>query len=135
MNTLSLGIIALGVALLVGAGWLGLRQYQKHRKHVDVDCVQRDAAFERQIASIKQDAHEQLKIGTTKASVSEFFKKHGMSFTMAESEASGISYSTGGCAPLGCGTDRVAIRVVVKVDEDGTVTAEPAVDYMYVDCV
>lgn len=38
-----------------------------------------------------------------------------------DSEAIGISYSTGGCAPLGCGTDRLGIRVIVKVDEDGTV--------------
>lgn len=133
MKALRLSIITLTAGLLVGAGWFGLRQYQKHRRYVD--CLQRDAAFDRRIENIKQDAREQLKIGTKKANVSDFFVKHKMKFDISELEASGILDSTGGCAPVGCGTDRVMIRVTVNVNSDGTVTSEPIVDYMYADCV
>jgi hypothetical protein len=98
-------------------------------------CQQRDAAFERKIESIKQDASEQLKIGTKKADVSKFFVKHNMPFAITGSEAIGTLYTTGGCAPRGCGTDRALIGVRVKVDADGTVTGNPYVGGMYVDCV
>jgi hypothetical protein len=36
-------------------------------------------------------------------------------------EAIGTLYTIGGCAPLGCGTDRALIGVRVKVDAVGTV--------------
>jgi hypothetical protein len=130
MKILSATFIAL---VLAGATWVGSKQYQKHRRHVD--CVERQAAFDRLMESIKQEAHEQIKIGTRKTAVSEFFTKHKMTFVITGSEASGTIYATGGCAPLGCGTDRVMIRVRVSVDADGTVTDEPNVDSMYWECV
>jgi hypothetical protein len=116
--------------IFVGVGWFGLRQYRRH-----IDCQQRNAAFERRIETIKQDAHEQLKIGTRKADVNRFFIGHGIPFDITRSEAIGTLNTTGGCAPLGCGTDRALIGVRVKIDADGTVTGEPVVIGMYVDCV
>lgn len=58
-----------------------------------------------------------------------------MPFTVTESEATGTLYTTGGCAPLGCGTDRALIGVRVKIDADGTVSGEPVIVAFYVDCV
>jgi hypothetical protein len=116
--------------ILVGVGWFGLRQYRRH-----IDCQQRTSAFERRIETIKQDAHEQLKIGTRKADVNRFFTGHGIPFDITRSEAIGTLNTTGGCAPLGCGTDRALIGIRVKIDADGTVTDEPVVIGMYVDCV
>jgi hypothetical protein len=77
MKILSATFIAL---VLAGATWVGSKQYQKHRRHVD--CVERQAAFDRLMESIKQEAHEQIKIGTRKTAVSEFFTKHKMTFVI-----------------------------------------------------
>ena len=83
---------------------------------------------------MKQDARELLKIGTRKAGVSQFFSEHGMTFSVLGSEAIGQLYTTGGCEPIACGTDRALIGVRVEIDADGTVTGEPEVVAMYVDC-
>ena len=109
----------------------GARQQERSK----ASCEQRNAAFERRIETIRQDAREQLKIGTKKVEISEFFVKHNMPFAITGFEAIGTLYTTGGCAPRGCGTDRASIGVRVKIDADGTVIGEPEVVDMYVDCV
>ena len=122
-----------GAIVVVGLGWFGVKQYR---------CQRRNAAFERRIGSIKQDAREQLKIGTKKADVARFHTEHKIPFEFVSrpfkeggSESIGTLYTIGGCAPLGCGTDNALIGVRVKVDADGTVIGEPEVVSIYRDCV
>jgi hypothetical protein len=118
-------IIAVAILVIAGVGWFGLRQ---------IDCRRRNAAFARQVESIKQDAHERLKIGTKKDDVSRFFAEHGIPFTVVESQAFG-TLQTSGCAPFGCGADSALIGVRFKVDQTGTVAGESTVVGLYTDCL
>jgi hypothetical protein len=93
-------------------------------KHQSDSCKERGAAFDRRVESIKQDAHEQLKIGTKRDAVSRFFTEHGIPSTVAGSEVTGTLY-TSGCSPRGCGADSALIGVRVNVDRTGIVTEEP----------
>jgi hypothetical protein len=119
--------IAIAAIILVFAGgsWFGLKK---------IRCKQRGAVFARRVESIRQDAHERLKIGTKKLDISQFFVEHGIPFEILESEAI-ATLRTSGCAPLGCGTDSAIIGVRVKLDAAGTVTGEPTVVGMYTDCL
>lgn len=130
MRTLRRIAMVATAIVVVGVGWFAVDQYRRH-----IDCQQRNLTFERRIKNIERDAHEQLKIGTKRAEVTKFFKSHGIPFDIAWSEATGTLNTTGGCAPLGCGTDRALIGVRVKIDKDGTVVDEPVVVGMYVDCL
>ena len=133
MKPLTWGITIAATIVVAGSGWFGVKQYH---------CRQRNVAFARRIESIKQDAHNQLKIGTKKADVARFYAAHKIPFEVVSwpfkdggTEAIGTLYTVGGCAPLGCGTDNALIGVRVKVDADGTVTGEPEVVDMYTDCL
>jgi hypothetical protein len=95
-------------------------------------CKERDAALTRRIESIKRDAHEQLRVGAKKTDISQFFTEHDMAFYIEESEAFGTLH-TNGCAPPHCG-DGVLIGVRVKLDLADSVTEEPTVETLYVDC-
>jgi hypothetical protein len=97
-------------------------------------CKQRGAAYEKQVENIKQDAQNQLKIGTKKADVAKFFSEHSIPFDFFEFEARG-TLSTSGCAPFGCGADSALIGVSVKLSQAGVVTEEPKVVALYTDCV
>jgi hypothetical protein len=118
-------IIAAVILVIAGASWFGFKQ---------IDCKRRNAAFARRIESIKQDAHERLKIGTKRNDVSRFFTEHGIPFTVVESQAIG-TLQTSGCAPFGCGTDSALIGVRVKLDQSGTVAGESTVVDLYTDCL
>src|SRR2546428_435713 len=48
--------------------------------------------------TLKREAHERLRIGTTKDAVSRFFAENGIPVTFNRDEASGTIYKTG-CAP------------------------------------
>jgi hypothetical protein len=125
------------VIAIASVSWIGIKEYWvrlEQRRHA-IDCEHRNTEFARRVDALKREAHERLKLGTKKTTVSQFFTEHGIAFTISDSEASGILYTIGGCAPFGCGTDRVGIRVRVNVNADGDVTSELAVDSMYVDCV
>jgi hypothetical protein len=113
------------IVVIAGVSWFGLREYH---------CKLRGAAFARQVGSIKRDAAEELKIGTKKTEVVQFFAEHSIPFAVLESEALG-SLRTSGCAPLGCGTDTALIGVQVKLDGAGTVTEDPRVFGIYQDCL
>ena len=113
------------VLAIVGVSWFGLRQY---------NCQQRNAAFRRQIETIKRDAHAQIKVGTKKPDIAQFFVKHNIPFSISESLASGFTH-TSGCAPFGCGSDVAVINVRVKLDEAGTAAEEPTVVGMYTNCL
>ncbi len=117
--------IAAVIFAFAGGSWFGLKK---------IWCKQRGAVFARRVESIRQDAHERLKIGTKKPDISQFFVEHGIPFEILESEAIG-TLRTSGCAPLGCGTDSAIIGVRVKLDAAGTVTTEPTVVGMYTDCL
>ena len=117
------------MVVIVGVGWLGQRYFRSPS-----DCKKHSAAFARQVENIKEDAHERLKIGTTKANVARFFREHNIAFTISESEARG-TLRTSGCAPFGCGSDAALIGVSVKLDRAGAVTEEPTVIDMYTDCL
>jgi hypothetical protein len=129
MRRRRLAIFAVLVAI-VGVSWFGLRQY---------NCQQRNAAFGREIEAIRQDAHAQIKVGTKKADVAQFFARHNISFnisqfTSSESLASGF-IKTSGCAPLGCGSDVAVINVRVRLDGAGAATEEPKVVGIYTNCL
>ena len=129
MRRRRLTIVAVLVAI-VCVSWFGLRQY---------NCQQRNAAFGRQIETIKHEAHAQIKVGTKKSDVAQFFATHNISFnisqfTSSESLASGL-IETSGCAPLGCGSDVAVINVRVKLDEAGAATEEPTVVGIYTNCL
>jgi hypothetical protein len=64
--------IVVAIVVIAGVSWFALKR---------IDCERRNAAFARKIKAIKQDAHEQLKIGTKKAEVARFFAEHSISFT------------------------------------------------------
>jgi hypothetical protein len=123
--------ITIGAAIVVIAGvsWFGLKQHRSQ-----IDCKQRSAVFARQVGSIKQDAHERLKIGTNKADVGRFFAEHRIPFTFSESEARG-TLLTSGCAPFAFGSDSALIGVSVKLDPAGTVTEEATIVGMYTECL
>ncbi len=131
---------AAAILLIAGVSWFGIHRYRIARNRErdaqrQIDCEKRNAAFNRRVEDIKRDAEEQLKVGTKKAEITRFFTAHGIPFEITGSEAIGTLYTTGGCAPLGCGTDRALIGVRVKIDAHGTVMDKPVVVGMYVDCV
>jgi hypothetical protein len=56
---------------IAGVSWFGLKQHRngiasEQRRAAFEACKERGAALERRLESIKQDAHEQLTIGTKK---------------------------------------------------------------------
>jgi hypothetical protein len=78
------------------------------------NCLRgKDAVLNRQIESIEQAAHEQMKIGSKKADVSRFFAEQGIGVFFSKSVAVGALPSTG-CAPPHCG-DGVMIEVRVEL--------------------
>jgi hypothetical protein len=97
-------------------------------------CKQRGAEYKARVETLKREAHEQLKIGTKKDAVVGFFAENGIPVTFSRDEASGTIY-TSGCAPTGCGSDAALLGLRVKVDEAGTVIAEPVVGALYSDCL
>jgi hypothetical protein len=122
MQKSAFAIVAIALAVV---SWLGTKQSR---------CKKRDEVFARQVAIIKQDASEELKLGTKKADVTRFFTKHGIPFTIVGLEAYG-TLETSGCTPLGCGSDRAIIGIRVKLDETGAVAEEAVVVGIYSDCV
>jgi hypothetical protein len=92
---------ASAIVLVAGMSWFGVKEYR---------CKQRNAALSRRVKLVEQDAHEQLKVGTSRKDVARFYKEHGIPFRVVHiidtNEAIGTLYTTGGCAPLGCGTDK-----------------------------
>ena len=104
-----------------------------YRYH-SASCKQRGAVFNARVEALKREAHEKLKIGTTKDAIVHFFTDNGIPVTFSRGEASGTIYTTG-CAPSGCGSDAALIGLRVKVDEAGTVVSEPVVGALYTDCV
>jgi len=134
-------IVAAAIAAAACVSWFEVRHRSQVKVAREADCEQLDALVNQQIESLKKDAQERLKIGTKKASVLQFFVEHGIPLTITQFEAKGPSYAdgtiytTGGCAPLGCGTNRLLIQVRVQVDADGNVAGDPVVNAGYVDCV
>ncbi len=117
--------IIAAAALSVGIGWFGVKHFE---------CKKRGMAFSGRINSLKQDAQNQLKIGTKNADVLRFFTEHGLQVSIVESQAFG-SIQTDGCAPFGCGTDAAVISLRIKLDEKGNVNEEPRIVGMYTNCL
>src|SRR4051812_80547 len=88
-------------------------------------CKQRGAAYSARYDKLKQDAHEQLKIGTKKEALVRFFESNGIPVSFIGDEATG-TIKIVGCAPFGCGTDDGILGLKVKVDKEGTVAGEPS---------
>jgi hypothetical protein len=123
-------IIILGVLLVVASAiWFGLKEYREHLR-----CATRNATFREQLEKLKNDAHDQLRIGTNKAQVVRFFEEHQMRVTFGRGEASG-DFKAIGCAPFGCGADTAIVGVSVAVDSQGAVSGEPHVSGIYTDCL
>ena len=138
MKKSSRGIaIVAAIIVIAGVSWLGLKKYRtraEQRKQA-IDCEHRNAEFAKRVDGIKQDAHKQLKIGTKNAEVSAFFAEHGIPVSFTWSEAIGTLHTSGGCVPLGCGSNSALIGVSVKLDGTGSVAAEPTVVAIYDNCV
>ena len=105
------------------------------RNHRNSICMQREDASNLRVETLKREAHEALKIGTTKEAVIRFFAKRAIPVTFDRNQASGSIYVVGGCAPRGCGTNRMLLGLRVGVDETGTVVSEPIVVSFFADCV
>lgn len=132
----SISIAAAGL-VFAGSGCAGMKLH----------CRQRNADIAQRIESIKQDAQDQLKIGTKKADLARFYAQHKIPFEVVSwpfkdgesevtgTEAIGTLYTNGGCPPFGCGSDRTLIGVRVRVGADGTVIGKPEVVSMYTDCL
>jgi hypothetical protein len=123
--------IVAGLVASAGVCWFALRQY---------NCQQRNAAFGRQIETLKQDARTQIKLGATKSDVARFFTEHSIPFSIVGSEVFGTpeaigTLSSSGCAPFGCGSDAGVISLHVKLNEAGAVIEEPKVVGLYTNCL
>lgn len=103
-------------------------------RYRNATCKQRGAAYSARVEKLKRAAREQLKIGTKKDVVVRFFAENSIPVTFSRDEASG-TIQTSGCAPSGCGSDAALLGLRVKVDEVGTVIAEPVVGAIYTDCL
>jgi len=104
-----------------------------YRYH-DAACKQRGAALSASVEELKKEAHEKLKVGTKKDDVVRFFKENGIPVTYSREEVSGTIKTTG-CAPSGCGSDDALLGLRVKVDQAGTVLAEPHIFSFYTNCL
>jgi len=87
---------------------------------------------QRQIESIKQDAHAQIGPGTKKSDVARSLPNSNIPFSIVGAEAFGTpeaigTLSTSGCAPFGCGSDAAVIGCPRETDEAGAATGEAKV--------
>jgi hypothetical protein len=114
------------IALLL-VGWIGCG-------YRSTACKQRGAAYAARVEKLERDAHEKLKVGTTKEAVIQFFTDHGIPATFVEGEVTGTVYTTG-CSPFGCGSDEALLGLTVKVDKADEVTSEPEVGAIYTNCL
>src|SRR5215475_14391037 len=121
------------VVVLAFSGWLLTSSGCLYRHH-NAACKQRAAALSATIETLKQQAHDALKIGTKKEAVTRFFTEQGLPVAFDHGYASG-AVGIVGCAPSGCGSDNGLLGVTVKVDQDGTVIADPVVSAMYTNCL
>jgi hypothetical protein len=97
--------------------------------------MQREDASNLRVETLKREAHARIKIGTRKDAVIRFFAESTIPVIFDRNQASGSIYIVGGCAPRGCGTNRVLLGLRVGVDETGTVVSEPVVVTFFADCV
>lgn len=105
------------------------------RNHRNVICMRRGDESNSRVETLKRTAHQSLKIGTGKDAVIRFFAESAIPVTFGRNEASGSIHVLGGCAPRGCGTNRMILGLRVGVDETGTVVSEPTVVTLFEDCV
>ncbi len=118
-------VIAVGIFAFLAFCWVGFRHYR---------CLKRRKALHQQIAHLERDAKQQLRPGTTKSVLAQFFAEREMHLNIYNSEASG-DLDTSGCSPVGCGTDAFIIIVRVKLDEAGVVKEAPRVSGLYTNCL
>ncbi len=122
--------ITVGVVAAVAAcAWFGITEYRIH-----VACAARNGVLQRRVQKLRDDAHDQLRVGVNKAQIVRFFEQQQMQATFGYGVASG-DFRTTGCAPFGCGADTVVVGVSVAVDSQGTVVGEPHVADIYTDCL
>lgn len=79
--------IAVAIPLIASVIGFGLHHYRVDRIVSGampclfrIDCEKRNAAFNRRMKDIEQDAHEQLRIGTKKGDVARFYSEHKIPF-------------------------------------------------------
>ena len=105
-------------------------------------CKRKNAEFKRRVEAINSEVRQRIPVGASRADVEKFFDEHGMhhyeeapGHVSVEGYIEGSVLAEGGCAPFGCGTDRVAMIMRVKMTASGTVAEVPKIGGMYVDCV
>ncbi|HEY6250916.1 MAG TPA: hypothetical protein VI685_13230 [Candidatus Angelobacter sp.] len=99
-----------------------------------VECRQRGAALSKRVEELKQKAQAALKIGSSKAEVSRFYKENDIPLDFDQFGATG-TIRTSGCSPFGCGSNDAIIGVRVELDREAKVKKEPHVMAMYTDCL
>jgi hypothetical protein len=127
MLTENSGSLAIVIALLLGFGSCPPHYHP-------VGCEKVTGAATARVDALKREAHEGLKIGMKKDAVIRFYASQTIPLTFDRHQASGEIYIHGGCAPKGCGTDRLLVGLRVNVDAAGTVSAEPDVVTFFADC-
>jgi len=121
------------IVAVISAAWYAFLFYSLH-KYETPECKQRGAALAARLDKLKQDAREDLKIGTKKDEAIRFFSGHELRVRFSAGEAIG-TLQVKGCSPSGCGTDDAILSLRVNVDVAGTVISEPTVVSMYADCL
>jgi hypothetical protein len=123
-------LIFLSAVLVIGFLLTGFPFY----RYQSAACKQQGAAYAAREEKLERDSREKLRIGTRKDAVIRFFAENGIPVAFVRGEANG-TISTIGCAPAGCGSDDAVLGLHVKVDDLGTVVAEPVVVGLYTNCL
>jgi hypothetical protein len=103
-------------------------------RYQSAECKERGKAYSARVEKLRRDAADVLKIGTKKDVAIRFFQDNGIPPTFVGNEITGTIYLKG-CAPTGCGTDDALLGLRVKVDKEGTVTSQPTIGALYLDCL
>jgi hypothetical protein len=104
-------------------------------------CKQRAAEFQANVARIRRDAINSLKIGSKRDDLLRFFASENIPLTFnqigQDHEARGSIYVTGlpECENVACGDDSAAISMSVKINADGIVVSEPVVVGVFMRCL
>jgi hypothetical protein len=121
------------ILLLIAAAWLAAAFW------LHLTCERHESAFQAKFEELRREAHEELKVGTTREEALGFFARNHLQATSTQSKIFGSITLSRGCARgLGCsiGPDGGLIHLEVSLDEQGRVNAEPLIREKYIgDCV
>ena len=127
-------IAAVAVLVVVGVAWAYSQYGWLFYRYHSGACKQRGKAYAVRVEKLKTEARARLRIGTHKEQVIRFFQENELPVSFDGDEYEGTVYLKG-CAPAGCGSDDALLGLRVKVDNTGTVIADPVVGALYTNCL